>query len=386
MGIRQQNAGSRSIASLKTPMPAADTQIFAQLLVLAVQNGASDVHVKSAKAASIRLHGSLQAVDMDPIDHDSIVAFVEEQCPSFFLDHWHKDNQVDFSYQLPGHGRFRVNAFYQRGTASIVFRHVKDTPPTFDDLNHDPAPFQKICTAKDGVVLICGATGSGKSSTLAAMLDYINHHVEKHIVTLEDPIEFTYTDYKCVFNQREIGIDTPTFALGLKAVLRQDPDIILVGEMRDAETFKTALSAAETGHLVFATLHSASAQQTIQRLFEFFPAEEKENMRHQIAGALRATVTQKLIPAMEGGRVPATEIFIVDSLGRKVIEEGAFEKIPAVVEASRENGSRTFNQDLYRLITEGKVTKQDGMQFSPNPSALEMNLKGIFLSQGGIVQ
>lgn len=361
-------------------------ELFASLLALAVENGASDVHIKSGKPALFRLHGNLQPIEMEPVAAESVLGFIKEACPPTFLSQWKTNNQIDFSHYQPSQGRFRVNCFLQRGTPSIVFRHVKDTPPTFEELNHDAGPFTKMCSAKDGVVLICGATGSGKSSTLAAMLDWINHEYDKHIVTLEDPIEFTYTDHRSVFNQREIGIDTPSFGMGLKAVLRQDPDVILIGEMRDAETFQTALSAAETGHLVFGTLHSASAQQSIQRLFEFFPTEEKENMRRQIAGALRATVTQKLIPAMEGGRVPATEIFLVDTLGKKVIESGTFEKIPAVIEAGVENGSKTFNQDLYRLISQGIISKQEGLKFSPNPNALEMNLKGIFLSSGGIVQ
>ncbi len=356
------------------------------LLELAVQNGASDIHIKSNKPAYLRLHGRLEAVDMDPLPVEGIYEFVDYGCPQKFLDRWRQDAQVDFSYKLDEVGRFRVSAFHQRGTPSLVFRHVKDQPPTFEQLQHSPETFQKLCTAKDGIVLVCGPTGSGKSSTLAAMLNWINQNYDRHIVTLEDPIEFNYTDAKSVFNQREVGIDTPNFALGMRAVLRQDPDIILIGEMRDQETFQTAISAAETGHLVFGTLHSANAQQAVQRLFEFFPPDQQITMRRQIAGALRATITQRLVPALEGdGRVPVVEIFVVDSLGRKVIEEGQFEKIPAVLEAGKESGSKSFNGDLYRLIKEGKITKQDGLAYSPNPKALEMNLKGIFLSTGGIV-
>jgi twitching motility protein PilT len=324
---------------------------------------------------------------MDPIGLEQIHAFIEETCPPVFLDRWRKDNQIDYSYLLPEGGRFRVNAFYQRGVISMVFRHVKDHPPSFEDLRHEPSAMKKLCSAKDGIVLVCGPTGSGKSSTLAAMLEHINQNFDRHIVTLEDPIEFTYADDRSVFNQREIGIDAPTFQMGMKSVLRQDPDIILIGEMRDAETFTTALSAAETGHLVFGTLHSSGAQQAIQRLFEFFPPDQQNGLRRQIAGALRATITQRLVPAMEGkGRVPAVEVFMVDSLARKVIEEGSFEKITHVIEAGEDSGSRSFNQDLLRLIQSGQVSKADGLRFSPNPNALEMNLKGIFLSSGGIVQ
>lgn len=362
-------------------------EIFNNLLQLAVENGASDIHVKTNKPALLRLHGRLEPVDMDALTLDQIHTFVEDVCPEQFLDRWKRDNQIDFAYSLENVGRFRVNAFHQRQTVSVIFRHVKDRPPTFAELNHDPGTLTDLCRHNDGIILVCGPTGSGKSSTLAAMLNYINHNFDKHIVTLEDPIEFTYTDSKSSFNQREVGIDAPTFQMGMKAVLRQDPDIILVGEMRDADTFNTALTAAETGHLVFGTLHSANAQQAVQRLFEFYTPEEAPSMRRQIASALRATITQKLVPSLEGGgRVPVTEIFVVDALARRVIEEGTFEKIPSVVEAGKEVGSKTFNQDLYRLIKAGRISKQDGLAYSPNAKALEMNLKGIFLSTGGIVQ
>lgn len=361
---------------------------FNSLLQLAVENNASDIHIKSDKPAHLRLHGSLEVVDMDPLTPEQVQEFLETVMPVQFYEDWKQNGQVDFSYDLKelNLGRFRVNGFYQRGTPSIVFRHVKDTPPTLESLNHQPAVFQQLAAANDGIVLLCGPTGSGKSSTLAGMLEYINETFDKHVVTLEDPIEFNYTDKKSIFNQREIGLDSPDFEQGLKAALRQDPDIILVGEMRDRATFETALHAAETGHLVFGTLHASSAQQAVQRLFEFFPADVQESMRRQIAAGLRATITQKLIPVIEGeGRVPAVEIFVVDALARTVIEEGQFEKIQSVIEAGEEAGSKTFNKDLYRLVKAGIIARHDGLGYSPNPKALEMNLKGIFLSTGGIV-
>ena len=362
-------------------------ELFNNLLQLAVDNGASDVHIKTNKPALLRINGQLEPVDMDPLGVNQILAFVEDSCPPQFIERWQTDNQIDYSYRLPDVGRFRVNAFYQRGTPSMVFRYVKDRPPTFEQLNLDPELFIELCKQMDGIMLVCGATGSGKSSTLAAMLSWINLNMNKHIVTLEDPIEFTYSDMKCSFNQREIGIDTPSFAQGMRSVLRQDPDMILIGEMRDSETFDTALTAAETGHYVFGTLHSSNAQQAIQRLFEYYPPDEHAGLRRMIASTLRATVSQRLIPALEGnGRLPVIEAFIVDSLGRTVLGEGRFEKIPAVIEAGKDVGSRSFNQDLYRLIKAGLISKQIGLASSPNPKALEMNLKGIFLSEGGIVQ
>ncbi|HBR93671.1 MAG TPA: twitching motility protein [Opitutae bacterium] len=357
------------------------------LLNLAVENGASDIHIKSNKPAFLRLSGRLESVEMDPVPPEDIREFIEQSVPEEFFGRWTNDRQVDYSYRVENIGRFRVNGFLQRGMPSIVMRHVSDHPPTFEELNIDGGILSKLCQEKNGIVILCGATGSGKSSTLAAMINYINMHFDKHIVTLEDPIEYTYTDIKSIINQREVGIDCPSFSAGMRAVLRQDPDVILVGEMRDKSTFETALQAAETGHLVFGTLHASSAQQAVQRLFEFFPEERKEALQRQIAASLLATITQKLLPALEGGgRFPVSEAFVLDTLARKVIMEGEFTKIESVIEASEDNGSKTFNQDLYRLVKAGKVTKDHAMSHSPNPSQLEMNLKGIFLSSGGIVR
>ncbi len=324
---------------------------------------------------------------MDPLAPNDILEFVNSTVPGNLADSWTQEKQADYSYILKDSkiGRFRVSSFYQRGTPSIVFRHVKDTPPAFEDLNVRSEVLEKLALSKDGIVLVCGATGSGKSSTLAAMLNHLNHTVDRHIVTLEDPIEFSYTDDKCIFNQREIGIDAPSFEMGLKSVLRQDPDVILVGEMRDRQTFETALHAAETGHLVFATLHASSVTQAVQRLFEFFPPDLQQAIQRQVSLSLRGILCQKLVPGLEGGRYPLAEIMVMDSLARKMIEEGQLEKLPAVIEAGEKVGSQSFNADIYRLINDGKIAKQVGLDNSPNPKALEMNLKGIFLSSGGIV-
>jgi twitching motility protein PilT len=361
-------------------------ELFNNLLQLAVDNGASDVHIKTNKPALLRINGHLEPVDMDPLVVNQVLAFIEDSCPPQFVEKWQTDNQVDYSYRLEDIGRFRVNAFYQRGTPSVVFRYVKDKPPTFEQLNLDSELFTTLCKQNDGIFLVCGPTGSGKSSTLAAMLNWINFNMDKHIVTLEDPIEFTYSDMKSSFDQREVGIDTPTFGLGMTSVLRQDPDIIMVGEMRDSDTFNTALTAAETGHYVFGTLHSSSAQQSIQRLFEYYPPDQHAGLRRQVASSIRATVTQRLVPSLDGStRLPIIEALVMDTLARTIIGEGRFEKIPAVIESGKDSGSRSFNQDLYRLIKDGKISKKTGLAVSPNPKALEMNLKGIFLSEGGIV-
>ncbi len=362
--------------------------LFESLLRLAVENDASDIHLKSCKPAYLRLRGSLEPVEMDPIPPEQIQQFIEHTVPAEFYDRWKEKRQIDYSYCTDGGegSRFRVNAFLQRGAPTMVFRHVKDHPPTLEELKHQPETLKELSALANGIILLCGPTGSGKSSTMAAMLQHINANYDKHIVTLEDPIEFNYTDDRSIINQREIGLDAPSFHEGLRAVLRQDPDVILIGEMRDAETFETALHAAETGHLVFGTLHASNAQQAVQRLFEFFPGDMQHNMCRQIATTLRATITQKLVPAADGDfRVPCCEVFVVDALAASLISQGTFEKIPAALEAGAENGSRTFNADLLRLIQTEIITAETGLKHSPNPKALEMNLNGIFLSTGGIV-
>ncbi len=354
-------------------------EIFNELLKLAVESGASDIVIKSNKPAYLRLGGRLRGVEMDPVTGANAQAFIDEHVPEVFRKNWDRDGQCDFAYSKEDVGRFRVNAFHQRGTVSVVFRHIKSKPPTFEDLKLEPGPLVSLAQSKDGILLVCGATGSGTSSTMAAMMNWINQNMDKHVVTIEDPIEYTFTDDKCVFQQRELGIDVPTFELAIKAVLRQNPDIILIGEMRDKETFETAISAAETGHLVFSTMHAATVQQSLTRLFEFFPPEQIAQARRQIAGTLRGFICQKLIPAMEGGgRFAAHEILIADATVRNLLLEGHFDKIQQLLEAGSEDGSKSFNKDLYRLIKDGKISKADGLRFSPNPPALDMNLKGIF--------
>jgi twitching motility protein PilT len=259
-------------------------------------------------------------------------------------------------------------------------RHINDQVPSFEDLGLNSDPFLDLVKSKDGILLVCGATGSGKSSTMAAMLDWINKGMDKHVVTIEDPIEYTFQDEKSLFQQREIGLDVPSFELAIKSVLRQNPDIILIGEMRDKETFETAISAAETGHLVFSTMHASTVAQSLTRLFEFFPPEQQEQARRQIAGSLRGFICQKLIPALEGGgRVATNEILNADATVKNLILEGQSDKLQGIMDGGGDSKSFSFNADILRLINEGKISKADGLRFSPYPQALEMNLKGIFI-------
>lgn len=358
------------------------TEMMNDLLKLAVDSGVSDVIIKANKPGYVRLAGKLKPIDMDPITSPEADAWVVEHCPKIFRPRWDDEGQVDFAYSAEGVGRFRVNAFHQRGLVSIVMRHIKSTVPTFAQLQLGTTEeaLIKLAQAKDGILLVCGATGSGKSSTMAAMMNWINMNLDKHIVTIEDPIEYTFQDDKSLFQQREIGLDVPNFGLAIKAVLRQNPDIILVGEMRDRETFETAIGAAETGHLVFSTMHAATVAQSLTRLFEFFPAEEVVQARRAIAGSLRGFVCQKLIPTIDGnGRVPANEILNADATVKNLILEGQNEKIQGLLESNADSATFSFNKDLYRLIKAGRISKADGLKFSPNPQQLEMNLKGIFI-------
>jgi len=363
-----------------TPTP--HSEIFNDLLKLAVDSGVSDVIIKSNKPGYVRIAGRLKPVDMDPITCPEAEAWVCEHIPHVFKSKWDDEGQIDFAYAAEGIGRFRVNAFHQRGLVSIVLRHVKSTVPNFEQLGFGPTSDSliRLVQAKDGILLVCGATGSGKSSTMAAMMNWVNQNMDKHVVTIEDPIEFTFQDDKSVFQQREIGLDVPSFGLAVKSVLRQNPDIILIGEMRDRETFETAISAAETGHLVFSTMHAATVAQSLTRLFEFFPAEEQIQARRAIAGSLRGFICQKLIPTLDGhGRTPVNEILNADATVKNLILEGQFEKIQGILEGSGDSNSFSFNKDIYRLIKEGRISKADGLRFSPNPPQLEMNLKGIFI-------
>jgi twitching motility protein PilT len=358
------------------------TEMLNDLLKLAVDSGVSDVIVKSNKPGYVRIAGKLKPVDMDPITCPEAEAWVCEHVPRVFRTKWDDEGQVDFAYSVEGIGRFRVNAFHQRGLVSIVMRHIKSTVPTFEQLNlgETAGALMKLASAKDGILLVCGATGSGKSSTMAAMLNWVNQTMDKHIVTIEDPIEYTFQDDKSLFQQREIGLDVPSFGLAIKSVLRQNPDIILIGEMRDRETFETAISAAETGHLVLSTMHAATVSQSLTRLFEFFPADEVVQARRAIAGTLRGFICQKLIPTLEGHtRVPANEILYAEATVRNLILEGQNEKIQALLESNADSSTFCFNKDIYRLIKAGKISKQDGLKFSPNPQQLDMNLKGIFI-------
>lgn len=375
--------------TLVPPAMADLPKIFEELLGLAVENGASDVHLKAGRPALMRVAGELVEAEMAPLTAELLHAFVDATLPTRFRDRWVRDNQIDYSFDrmAQGKGRFRVNAFLQRNQPAAVLRLVKVKPPQFAELNLDEKTMLQTLELMEGLVLVCGPTGSGKSSTIAAMLRHVNENSALHVITLEDPVEYVYADERSSFSQREIGIDVESFPMGLRAALRQDPDVILVGEMRDKETFETALHAAETGHLVLTTLHAGSAQQAVQRLFEFFPAEQLSLARRSIAASLKAVLVQTLVPRLDGqGVLPVMEVFIVDGLAKRLLADGQFERVPELVEGGADVGSRPINQDLVRLVRAGKVSKAAGLAASPNPKAFEMNLSGISIQSGRIIQ
>jgi twitching motility protein PilT len=292
-----------------------------------------------------------------------------------------EQREIDFSYFVPNIGRFRTNLFQQRGQWCLAMRYVKTVVPSFEELGL-LEQIKRVAESPRGIVLLSGSTGCGKSTTLAAMIEHINANFKKHIITLEDPIEYVFEDNQCVIEQREVGLDTLSFHHALKHVLRQDPDIIMIGEMRDSISFTAAMSAADTGHLVLSTLHTTNASQSINRILDFFKADEREQIRRQLAGTLQAVICQRMTNTIAGGMTPALEILINTPTVKKLMEENRLDKLPAAIETGMDEGMLNFNQALFQLVRDGKVTEQEALSKATNPQALEMNFKGIFLDEG----
>jgi twitching motility protein PilT len=359
----------------------ADMDTFHEILAVAVKSGASDIHLKTGASIIFRISRSLVAVDGPQPTEEWMNMVVENILPAHSKAHMAETHDIDFSYYLPGIGRFRTNCFRQRGHFCLAMRYVKSDVPTFEGLGLLPQ-LRQIAESPRGIVLLAGSTGSGKSTTLAAMIEHININSRKHIITLEDPIEFVFEDNQSVIEQREIGLDTHSFEDGLKYVLRQDPDVIMIGEMRDSTSFAAAISAAETGHLVLSTLHTTNAAQSVGRILDFFRPDERDQIRRQLAGTLQAVVCQRMVPTIGGGVCPAMEILVNSGTVRKLIEENRLEVLPAAIETGSEEGMVSFNQSLFNLVKEGKISHADALAKASNPAALEMNFQGIFLTEG----
>jgi pilus retraction protein PilT len=363
----------------------ASTQIqLSDLLKVLVQNHGSDLHLQSGEVPIGRIQGVLGRFEMPPLTQDDVLRLAREVLGNDEkLKEFTVTKDCDAAVSIPELGRFRANLFYQRDQPGMVLRTIGTKILGLDALEL-PEVLKTIATANDGLVLVTGATGSGKSTTLAALIDHINVTEACHIMTLEDPVEFVHENKLALVNQREIAVDSVSYASALKHVLRQDPDVILIGEMRDLESASVALTASETGHLVFGTLHTQDATESIERLINLFPTDRAPQTRMQLSLCLRAIICQKLVARKGGGRAAALEILLNSPRIKKLILEGETTKIPAAIQASRTLGMQTFNQALVDLVKADKIEEADALRFSPKPDELKMNLKGIYSGATGL--
>jgi twitching motility protein PilT len=350
---------------------------FAEVLTKMIEARASDVHLTPGRPPVLRVRGMISSLEEYPPlnpqqTRDVIYGILNDDQRKRFEN----NKQLDFAYAIPNVARFRVNCYFQRGSISAAFRHTPSKIPSLDEL-HLPSVLEEFTRKPRGFVLITGPTGSGKSTTLASMVDIINEVREEHILTIEDPIEFLHQHKKCIVNQREVGSDAPDFATALRAALRQDPDVILVGEMRDLETVSTALTAAETGHLVFATLHTQSASQTVDRVIDVFPPHQQSQVRMQLSIALQGIVTQQLLPTADGsGRVVACEVLVPTPAIRNLIREGKTHQIYSTIQTSGATGMQTMDSHLAQLVHQGKITRALAEQRALVPEELKRLLGG----------
>lgn len=331
---------------------------IAQLLAFAVKSKASDLHLSAGVPPMIRVDGDVKRVNMPTLSHKEVHTMVYDIMNDKQRKDYEEFLETDFSFEIPKLARFRVNAYNQMRGAGAVFRTIPSVIQTLEDLKA-PAIFRDIAMYPRGIVLVTGPTGSGKSTTLAAMIDFINDNKPDHILTIEDPIEFVHESKRCLINQREVHKDTLGFSEALRSALREDPDVILVGEMRDLETVRLALTAAETGHLVFGTLHTSSAAKTMDRIIDVFPAQEKEMVRTMLSESLRAVISQALLKRVGGGRVAAHEIMIGTPAIRNLIREGKVAQMYSTIQTGVKDGMQTLDQCLTELLSKGVITKEE---------------------------
>ncbi len=339
---------------------------IAELLAFSVKNKASDLHLSAGLPPMIRVHGDVRRINVPPLEHKDVHGMVYDIMNDSQRKVYEETLEVDFSFEIPNLARFRVNAFNQNRGAGAVFRTIPSKVLTLEELNA-PKIFGEIANQPRGLVLVTGPTGSGKSTTLAAMVNHVNEHEYGHILTVEDPIEFVHESKKCLMNQREVGPHTLSFSNALRSALREDPDIILVGEMRDLETIRLAMTAAETGHLVFGTLHTSSAAKTVDRIIDVFPAAEKEMIRAMLSESLRAVISQTLCKTKDGtSRVAAHEIMIGTPAIRNLIREAKVAQMYSAIQTGRQIGMQTLDQNLQDLVKRGLVTRQQALGYARN--------------------
>jgi twitching motility protein PilT len=358
-----------------------------KLFRMVMKHEGSDLHLKVGLPPMMRLRNAIRQMEMRPLtpdDMDRLIAPILTQRSQSLLE---DTGGADFAHIIgQDECRFRVNVFRQRGRLSLVARRVTNKIPNFEKLNLPPV-IEKLCHHDQGMIILAGVTGSGKSTTIAAMLDYINERERIHILTIEDPIEYLFTDKKAVVNQREVGIDVVDWSTALKHAVREDPDVILVGEMRDRETFEAGMNASETGHLVFGTIHASTAPSTIGRILDLFPADMHPAMRQSMAFNLRAIICQKLLPSIKPGvqRVPTNEIMIMTPTIRDLLIKGEDKKLPDAIRIGFLEGMVDFNESLRQLVERGDVDRATALEVAPNPEALKMAFKGIRVAQPGIL-
>ncbi len=337
-----------------------------ELLKFGVQSGASDLHLSAGLPPMMRVHGDVKQLNFPPLEHKDVHAMVYDIMNDHQRKFYESELECDFSYEIPNVSRFRVNAFNQSRGAAAVFRTIPTEILTLEQLQC-PSIFAEIADKPRGIVLVTGPTGSGKSTTLAAMIDYINKNRQYHILTVEDPIEFVHKSNKSLINQREVGLQTKSFANALRSALREDPDVILVGEMRDLETIRLAMTAAETGHLVFGTLHTSSAAKTIDRIVDVFPAEEKDMVRAMLSESLQAVISQTLLKLKDGsGRIAAHEIMIGTPAIRNLIRENKVAQMYSAIQTGQQYGMQTLDQCLVGLMRKGLISKEAAMEKAVN--------------------
>jgi len=344
------------------------------ILDLAHERDASDIHLVAGNPPIIRVHTAMMPIGSEVITDEDGWAFLKELAPEAAIKRFHEIQDTDFSYSVEDIGRYRVNAHLQKGRVGIAMRTIKSTVPALETLKL-PDIITQLIRLQRGLILVTGDTGSGKSTTLAAMIEALNERDEKHIITLEDPVEYTFESRRCLVEQRELGQDMPSFASALKHALRQDPDIILVGEMRDLETTALAMTAAETGHLVLSTLHTVNASQTVERIIDMYPANQQNQIRAMLAGTLQAVISQVLFRRKDDkGMVPACEILLCTPAVRNLIREGRTFEIPNVIETNRAIGMQTLDSAITEAYFNGLITREDAISHSTNPNKLAKDL------------
>ncbi|MGC1274665.1 MAG: PilT/PilU family type 4a pilus ATPase [Planctomycetaceae bacterium] len=356
---------------------------------LSIKHNASDIHLQVDKPPILRIRGSLKPLDMPPIAEEDMIKLTFPMMDQRNVDIFHHDGGADFAKTVEQDGvpwRFRVNLMTQLGKVGMVARKIERSIPPFEGL-YLPPVMEDLCKYDQGMVLLAGVTGSGKTTTIGSMLNWINQNYKKHILTIEDPIEFVYTGDKCLINQREIGQDVVDFNIAMKHAVREDPDIMLVGEMRDRETFETAIHAAETGHLVFGTIHASSAPGTIGRILDLFPADMHGAIRASIGLNMRAIVGQKLLKTIvdKPSRVPIVEVMTFNPTVRKLVREEQDQKLASAIRIGKDEGMQVFNDSLKYFIDREFISRADAFEISPNPDELKMVLKGIDVKAAAIL-